>query len=412
MRRYQKTAFPQYLFVAIALILIVGFAFLSMFIMEQVVYEDQFILPWAAGRMWLMEGINPYDSEIRVFIEEILTEPGYLGRLPESTTLNMPAINLIFYLPFSLIPFKIARALWVTSLALCTLALGYFSLRLSGWRLSQYTIFIVLLSILLWFPSAITILQGHLSPVVFLLVFSSIFLILKGQDTAAGLLLALTSGDFLSTVLIVILILLWSLSRRRWGIPIAFFAGVAFLIIISVILLPSWPLDWLRTFIQTFDRIDMLRTPLIFLANRLPGISQYLSIALHALLFIYLLTNWITLWGKTGRVFVWVTLMTLVVAYLLHVQASNAQIFLIVPALFMVFRFWADRWRLIGRILSWIVFALIIIGSWLLVYPDINFTQMPILPLINVVLPILVFIGMIWNRWWALKIPKFIFEDK
>lgn len=412
MKRYQRTGISQYIFVGIALILVIGITFLSMFIMERLDYEDHFIYPWAAGRMWLLEGMNPYDAGVLDYVEETLAESNYLGRLPDSAVFHMPIVSLVPYLPFSLIPFDYSRALWVTALALCIIGLGYFSLLLSGWKLTKIETVIVLALIFLWLPSLLSIVQGHISPVTILFVFGSIYLVLKGQDTAAGLLLALSFGDFFTTGIIIILVLLWSLSRRRWSIIGAFFAGVAFLISISVILLPSWPLDWLRNFVQTFNSLDVLRTPLLLLANRLPGISQYLTIVLHGLLSIYLLTNWITLWGKEGRIFIWIALISLVAAYLLHVQASYIQLTLIVPAIFMVFRFWTDRWRLIGKILSWLFITLITIGPWLLIYPNINFVRMEPLPVLIVVLPLLVFTGMIWNRWWALKIPKFIFEDK
>jgi hypothetical protein len=411
MKRYRTTGISQYIIIAIALVIVIGIGFLSTFLMKNIQYTDQFVIPWAAGRMWLLEGSNPYDYEVLNFARETLSLSNYLGELPKTTSLNIPVIQLIFYLPFSLVPYQISRALWITILTICTISIGYLSLNLSGWRLSRNGILLVILLVTLWFPSVMTILQGHISPVILLLIFYSTFLILKRQDTAAGLILALTFGDFITAVLIIIFIVVWSISRRRWSVTGSFFSGLSFLILISVLMLPSWPLDWLRIFVQNFDRIDVLQTPLVLLANRLPGIAQYLSIALHIIVFLYLLVHWITLWGKIGRVFVWKTLMTFVAVYLLNIQASNYQLFLIIPAMFMIFRFWSDRWRLMGTLLSWAFLILVTGGSWLLVYPNIDFILTEPFFALNVVLPILILIGMIWNRWWAIKIPKFIFEN-
>ncbi len=62
MKRYQKTAISQYLFVGLILLGILGFGLLISITMQKVSFDDYFILPWSAGRTWLLEASDPYGS--------------------------------------------------------------------------------------------------------------------------------------------------------------------------------------------------------------------------------------------------------------------------------------------------------------------------------------------------------------
>jgi hypothetical protein len=411
-KRYQRTAASQYLIIGLILVGILGLGVTSTFIMAQTQFADHFVIPWTAGRLWLLEGINPYDATVVEFAEDTLIASRYLGTMPEHQLLVEPLINLIFYLPFSLIPYEISRAIWVTVLALCIGWIGFLSFKLSGWRTSIFEVLGGIVLMIFWFPGVYIALTGRLSPIVLLLSLAGIYLILRGQDTTAGFILALTFGSLITTGLILVLVVIWSISRRRWAIISAYFSGLAFLVVVSLMMLPSWPLDWLGVLLSTYQDWDWVQTPLMTMASILPGIADFLSLLFHGIIGIYLLTLWITLFGKSGREFVWKTLAMLVVAFLFHVQGAVQHILLVVPAMFMVFRFWSERWGMSGRIISWAVMFLIAGGSWLLVLPEVDLSQTMPLPLFSVVLPLLVFIGMTWIRWWALKIPKLSFESK
>jgi hypothetical protein len=237
-------------------------------------------------------------------------------------------------------------------------------------------------------------------------------LILREQDTAAGFILSLAFGSLPTTGLIIILLILWSVSKRRWSIITAYFSGVAFLLTITLLLLPSWVLNWVRILFDLFGNWDWVSTPLMDLAAILPGISSPLSIFLHVSFAIYSLILLITLMGKTEREFTWKVLMMMVVSYLFHVTASVNQLFFVIPAMFMFFRYCSERWRLFGRIFSWVILLFIFTGSWLLFNPEISFDLELSMPVLSIGLPLLVFIGMIWIRWWALRIPRLPFEPR
>jgi hypothetical protein len=51
------------------------------------------------------------------------------------------------------------------------------------------------------------------------------------------------------------------------------------------------------------------------------------------------------------------------------------------------------------------------VGSWLLVYPEIDLTKTTNLSWIFIVYSLVVLLGMIWIRWWALELPKLPYES-
>ena len=410
-QRYHRTAATQYIFVGLVIAGIFGIGYIGTIIMTRVPFVDHFVIPWAAGRSWLFEGINPYESTVVAEAENIVAESGYLATLPNQNVLMHPLINLIFYLPFSLMPYPISRAIWLTTLAISIGLMGLLSFKLSGWKTSKFEQLGGILLFIIWLPGAYAILTGQLTPIILLLTFAGVHLLLADQDMTAGFLLALTFGALPTTILILIPIMVWSISQRRWSIISAYFSGVVFIMIISLLMLPSWPMDWLGIMLKTFENRDWIQTPLMELASILPGIADFLSISLHVIFITYLLTLWITISGKIGRIFTWKLSAVLLVAFLLHIQPTYFHLFLILPAMLLVFRFWSDRWKLFGRLLSWIVIFVIVGVSWLSVNPETVLTQRISLPIFSVSLAMLVIGGLIWNRWWAFRIVKLPFDQ-
>lgn len=370
------------------------------------------MIPWSAGRLWLLEGINPYDGEVLQLAERTASRSVYLAQVPEGVPgLVKPLLNLIFTVPFSLLPFDLARALWVTVQLTVMGLIGHFAIKLAGWKVTPLEHGGIILLMMVWFPSVQSVLMGGISSVTVLLLMVGILAIIRGQDTLAGFMFSLTFGGIQTSLLILFFIFIWSISTKRWPVLIAYFSGLAFLWAVTLILLPSWPLDWLGALLRTYSDFSWVHTPLMDIAALLPGIASYLSIALHAGFGIYTITLWITSLGETGRVFTWKALALLVAAYLFHIQSGNEQLFLILPALFMVFRFMSERWSLFGRLFSWALLLVISVGSWILAAPLFAFDGTQHFGLLIAGLPILTFLGMIWIRWWAIKIPRLPFDE-
>lgn len=410
MKRYQKTKTSQYIGVGLIIVGIITAAFGSFMIMRSIPFKDHFVIPWAAGRAWLLESINPYDTEVIQIAKNAIQESPFKASLPDEDTLLLPFINLVFYLPFSLIPYTISRLIWITLLSIGILLIAIFGLSITNWKLSPVEKVLAVLASLFWVPGFTITLMGQLSPIVILLLIISIYLLFSGQDTASGFILALTAGSLNISGLIIILILVYAMINRRWSVVSAFFSGVAFIVVVSLLLIPSWPRDWLSILVNDFPGLDLIKTPLMTLAAYLPGVERSLSIFLHALFGIYFLYMVITMRGKSERVFRWNLLATMIIAYLLNIRGSIDSIFLIYPASFLIFRFFSERWGMVGKIISWVIVSAMFVSSWLLFLPVEIISSSIDLPILNYGIPIIIFIGMNWIRWWAVKIPRLPFE--
>lgn len=407
--RYRRTSVSQYVVVSVTILAVIALGFLSSMVMRRVPFDDYFVIPWSAGRAWLLQGVSPYAAEVTDVASRALASSSYLGQLPTQSVFIDPVLNLIFYLPFSLIPYEISRAIWVALLAILIGVIGYFALQLAKWKLSIFEKMGMIGFLLIWMPGVRTILLGQITPIVILLLLGATVAILNRQDTLAGFLLALTMGSLPTSFLIILLVIILSISQRRWPILIAFFSGVTFLIVVTLLVLPSWLLDWLGVLVNTIEGWRWVQTPLMGLAQLLPGVESYFSIALHAGLGVFLIALLITIWSASGRALSWRISVLLVVAYLLHPLSSIAQLFLLAPAVYLVFRYAVERWGIIGRISAWVLILVLTVGSWFLIAPTSLFVSdvRPLLLLTG--LPLFVFLGMIWIRWWALTIPRLSF---
>jgi hypothetical protein len=412
MKRYRRTVASQYLVVIIVLITIVGFGLLSAFVMSNIPFVDEFALPWAAGRMWLLGGDSPYAPSAFNEAVSAIDESTFRASLPDFQILRHPLLSLVFYLPFSLMPYAAARVIWVIILAICVGLIGFFGIQLSGWKASVFEQFGAILLIVLWLPGVTAILAGHITPITIVLLLAGIYLVVNGQDTTAGLLLSLTFSAFPSSGLILIVLLIWGASQRRWSLLSGYFSGVIFLLVISWLVMPAWFMEWAAIMFETYQGWDWINTPMMSLAALLPGIALPLSIFLHGVLIVYSIMLTITILGQSGRFFIYKLFTIFIIAYLLHVQPSIFLLLLMLPGMFLVFRSWSERWGLFGNLLSWGVLLLIGVGSWLSFFSEIDFTQPSFGPWLTVGYPLLVLLGMIWIRWWALRIPKLPYETQ
>jgi hypothetical protein len=405
-KRYQRTAISQYIIVGLILIALFTMGYLSMLVMKTIPFTDHFALPWAATRAWLLEGRNPYDPTIAEEAANAIEGAGYLGQLPEEDALIQPLINLFFYFPFSFIPYSFSRAIWVVALMVCSGLIVHLSLKFSEWEITALEKILITACFVLWFPGIYEIFSGDLKLIMILLMVYGLFLIKAGKFRTAGFVLALSAGSLPLTIFIIILASLWSVARKEWTYLIAFFSGSAFLWIVSLLMLPSWPMDWLRTLFGTYQDFSWIRTPIMIVASFLPGIEQFLSIFLHATFGIILLVLWIKLFERTERIFIWNALAVLVMGSLFQVRVEFSGISMLIPPLCFVFKYASDRWKSLGKFSVWFLAILIFTGPWILVLPDVQFSETVSLPIITIGLPYLVFFSMIWIRWWAVKLTS------
>jgi hypothetical protein len=175
--------------------------------------------------------------------------------------------------------------------------------------------------------------------------------------------------------------------------------------------LPSWFLDWASVLVRLDIGWSWIKTPLMVLAALLPGISNPLTIFLHGLFAIFTIIILISLLIQSDQSFVFNIFLLFIVAYFLHLQSSIVFHYFIIPGLLLIFRYWSDRWKHFGFALSWIFLLIGWLGPWLFFFSEISSIEPMENSWIYIGYPLIAFIGMIWIRWWAVKLPKPSFQS-
>jgi len=115
----------------------------------------------------------------------------------------------------------------------------------------------------------------------------------KERDGWAGVLLSVTTIKPQMVFLVLVFLLLWALAQRRWRLPISFGISMVILVVSSMVLVPTWPIDFINNAVAYSDYVAF-GTPLEnLLAFLLPAsIAGSLTIGLSVLFFLALLPGW------------------------------------------------------------------------------------------------------------------------
>ncbi|MCJ7693924.1 MAG: glycosyltransferase 87 family protein [Anaerolineaceae bacterium] len=398
--------------ILLSLLIISGFILLiivNITVAREHQIRDQFAIRYVVAKSWIGEGISPYNQSNSTLAETILEERGYEIKNIEDIRFVEPVFYLLFYIPFSFLNFDLSRAIWILVIEASISASILLSLRITGWKVHWIEKILLILFALIWFPGLRSILFGNSIPIYIFLFILVIYLLIERKTTAAGLLLALTVGSLEIGIIISIFLLIWSISHKELSVLWSFLLGLVFLFTISFILFPGWLPEYAKEFIMVYPGFSWISTPLMRISNTFKGAQEPLKFIINIGLVVYMLIEWFGSFRKKGRIFIWKTLLTFVIVYLINFRSSPEYLMLTIPGLFFIFRFLEDRWKILGKIIVWVTIAGITYGYW---QDFVNkggwYFVAPSLILIFV--PLLCFFGLQWVRWWALVRPPIEME--
>ena len=131
----------------------------------------------------------------------------------------------------------------------------------------------------------------------------AILLIWQKQDVPAGIFLAISTSKPQMSYLLIILVILWAVSRGRTGLVVSTIFSWIAIMVVSLLLLNDWPIQLLRQLVA--DDFVIRPSPLSVIASSLPGIEATLNGVLHIVAILYLLIEWYLVWRKDERWFLW-----------------------------------------------------------------------------------------------------------
>ena len=406
---FKKTA---NIWVPILVVLVmVGLTMLNFKLDQKVELEDQFAIRWNAARSWMKEGWSPYSDQTQQSALNLLESINSLPNNREQGYFLDPAWFVYLFIPISFVSYPLAKAIWVMLTQLSIVASFFLGIKLSGLKLNGFEIVICSLLGALFYPMVRASLTASMLPIFIMFTLLAVQLALAGQGNQAGLLLLFAIWINPVAIFVVVFLLIFLGSKRDNSLARILLTGFGFLLITTLILFPNWIQEWFASLIKLNPGLDWLDTPWMGVARAFPGAYGQIAIGLHVFSFIMLLVEWYGLGSRNDRGVQWKLMLTLSVSYFFNLYSDGAFLLFIFPAFFSVFKYLAEKWPLSGKILFWICFLTIGLLSWQSVTdPIAGFPKEHASILILV--PILIFLGVQYFRWWAIASPTALVDSK
>lgn len=373
--------------------------------------DNAFLARWLGSRLFLLQGQSPYDEQTSR--EAQLLAYGRTAQPEEDPLYYLyPFYSFYLFAPFTFISrFNVARAIWMTVLETAAIFIVIFGISVSDWKIPRIYLIIVILSSLLWFYTVYPILDGNVAVLCVLLVVGAMLAIKSEQDVLAGLLLALSTIKPLMVILVILFILIWAVSNRRWMIVWSFLLSAVLLIASTVFLLPDWLMQNIRQIISYVEQ-TLLITPGFVLYDWLPGIGKQLGWLLTGVGVIILLLEWRAALGKGYRWFIWTANLTLVCTIIVGIPSSPVNFIMLLPSLILIF-LTIIRWcGTIGRVLVILSIVSLLALFWgIYLHSGVKGFEIGISPVYYLVLPVITLLGLYWVRWWAVHKQRILLGE-
>jgi len=361
---------------------------------------NDFLVHYIGTRAVLFDGISPYSDQVA---EQIQTaaygRPAQEGE--HELRVAYPLYSVAVFTPFSLInDYPLARAVWMTALEISLLAMTFVLFNLLDWEPDMWVQGGLLFFSLTWYHAVRGLINGNAVILITLLI-SLVFLALKkGQDQAAGVMLAVTTIKPHLLILLIPYLIIWSVYQRRWKFISWFFGSLAGLIFGGMLLIPNWILQniWEILHYPSYNPAGTLGE---VLAGWLPGIAGQIRWGVTLTLTAVLLYEWWTTRRGDFPRFLWTGMLILAVTQWIGIQTDPGNFIMLFPALLMILAAWEKRWKKSGSWVIGLALALLLGGLWLLFALTVEESYQPVQhPIMFIPLPAFILIGLYWIKWW------------
>lgn len=362
---------------------------------------NDFVARWVAANQWLVNGLDPYSPQVSLEAQTLIYgRPAERESGEDVAHFAYPLFTMLFFGPFGLIPYPLARALWMTLLEVTLPLLAMIGLKLAQWRPSSWLQRILILFSLLWFPGFRAVILGQFAVIEALLIAGALLATQRRQDPLAGILIGLSLAMPQMAVLVVPFVFLWALAARRlsllgWG-----FGTIAFLVAAPLALIPDWPLQWAR---QLFDYASYtaMDPPLVRAAELIPGEPRMIPAILILVGLVYLISECWRALRKGDRWFQWSAALSITINSLVVPFIRPSEFIVLFPSLCYVFGLAARRWDRLGQVRAALGLAALLAVGWIVV-AVVNRPNGPALAA-ELLLPICTLAALLWMRWWSTR---------
>jgi hypothetical protein len=277
-----------------------------------------------------------------------------------------PLYVALLGIPFGLLPLAWAQSTWLALLqALAILGIAV-TTSVWTWPSSGGGRLGMAAWSLIFYPLVWSFLLGQLAIPAFALFSLAAWAIIRHRDWLAGVTLGLSLIKPQISFLVVPSIFLWSLARRRPKLALSLALTVGVLLIVPLVILPSWPSEFSQRLGEYASYSPFLPPVALAVDGCCPGSAPWLYPLVVAALVVLAAAYW---WGAArnaeARHFLWAFGGTLIISMLISPQVAIVnQVVLLIP-LFGLLKALLTQ----GRYGPWIgcgLLALLGVGLWVL----------------------------------------------
>ena len=356
-----------------------------------------FYVLWQGTRNFAMQGSLPYDD----LSPQVA---GYAYGSAAQTSRPLPRFNLPLYLVFLYIPFALvkdplmARAVWMVFLEFELLGLVLLTFQLIRWKPGWLYLAILFLFGVTWAPAVASLFSGSVVIFQAVLFLGALRALEFKADEVTGALLALAWFNLEAMGLLILLVLFWALTSRRWRVWGGFLMVTLVLIGLSILFNTSWPLPFLAALLANWGANTYPSTFSLF-GGWMPGIGVRLAQGLALLTALMLIMEWRTARGQELRWLVWTAALTAAATPLLGMPFSPLWLALSLSPLLLVLSIMDQRWGAFGRWSAVALFLTVFFGLWAAFLAGAAAVFILLFPFLMIFL-------LYWVRWSAIRAPR------
>lgn len=388
--------------IASLVLLFVLLTFGNLLVINSFPVGQDFVAHLQGIRSFLNNGISPYSAQTEADINNSLTNLNLAAEGVNYKFLS-PMFSIIFYFPLTLVEnINFSRAMWITILEIVLFGMTISLIRIGNWKKPWFLSALLILYALLSVSSVLTLLSGNLVIISLALIVFSLSALRAGNDEAAGLMLAFSLVKPDAVFLVVIFLLIWAFIHKRSKIIYWFFAVFALLVGFSILLIPSWPLEYARS-INTFAMNNPILTTNSNLTTQATGIVNRFSILKVIIIALILVFEWCFVKSTGYKRLFWLGGITLSLGIWVNSQIPGEFLVLSLPGFFFGLRLVPERWKenvnylISGLIVVLFVTQWAISGVFSSKYPVTLNTE-----ILEIALPAISLLLLYWSRWWVL----------
>jgi len=355
-----------FVLIFILAVVLVGLTFVNYRFANQNPGGNDFVPRWLNTRQWLTAGINPYSEEAALAVQQLIYgHPAEAGQ--DRALFAYPIYATIVFTPYALVSgdYTLARALWMTTLQLVLIGLTFVSLKLAEWRISAWATAGLVLFTLLWYHSVRPLINGNVSILIALFIAAGLLAVRSKRDILAGLLFTLSTIKPQVVVLLIPLVLLWSVSNKRWRLIASFLGFMGLLLLVGTALEPDWLWQNIQQVLD-YPSYTLPGNPAAIFESWWPEVGRSIGWVLGVGLAGILIWRWRDTWRKDFEFLLITAYLTLAVTNLIGFTTAASNFIALYPGLILLLAYLDRRYNRAGQWLAAALAVGLLLGLWIL----------------------------------------------